>query len=158
MIEDFLATLESVPWFRNIGRPMESAANIKCMQGWEDWPGPEDPYVREISQRQQTLYDDLFKSAADERDQLVALWNRIQAIVFRVAAPTVPYDQERDSWHAPTAAIWQAAWTAGLVGLCLRSARPIPSDLEEQWMWFVQGHWPAGYARMQGNDEQLLVY
>jgi hypothetical protein len=41
--------------------------------------------------------------------------------------------------------VWHAAWTAGLVGLCLRVRRPIPADLSERWSAYLEGHWPCGY-------------
>lgn len=159
-VEDFLAEVESLPWFRNIGSPTPPDSGVKRIYRWEDWPGPEEPSVFELAHRHQALYDDVMRAAEGQREQLSGLWNRIHAIVFRVAAPAVPYDPQQDTWHAPTAAVWQAAWTAGLVGLCLQSGRAIPPDLQEQWGWFVRGHWPSGYVRVRADDQlgPLLVY
>ena len=159
-VADFLVAVASAPWFRNIGQPTPAAAGVDRVSRWEDWPGPREPSVAELGERQQALYDDLMRAAGGRRDELSALWGRIQALVFEVAAPAVPYDPRQDTWHAPTAAVWQAAWTAGLVGLCLQSGRPVPPELQAQWEWFARGHWPCGYAT-QGTDVhvgQLLVY
>ena len=159
-VEDFLAKVESLPWFRNLGQPNPSDSRVKRIYRWEDWPGPEEPSVSELAFRQQALYDDLMRAAGEDREQLSAFWDRIHTVVFRVAAPAVPYDPQQDTWHAPTAAVWQAAWTAGLMGLCLQVRRPIPPDLLEQWEWFVRGHWPAGYASVSADGRLglLLVY
>jgi hypothetical protein len=159
-VKGFLAQLESVPWFRNLGDPTPGNSGVKRIYKWEDWPGPGDPSVHELCERQQALYDDILREAAACQEQLLVLWDRIHSIVFRLAAPAVPYDPNQDSWHAPTAAVWQAAWTAGLIGLCLQSVRPIPPWLQEQWEWFVRGHWPSGYSSTRGANQLgvLLVY
>jgi hypothetical protein len=83
---------------------------------------------------------------------LSELWDGIHTAVFRAAASRAPDDPERDAWHGPAAAVWQAAWTAGLVGLCLQTGRPIPRELLDQWRWFARGHWPSRYATIRGDD------
>lgn len=100
------------------------------------------------------------KDAGAQRGDLSALWDRVHAAVFHAASPKVPYDPREDAWHGPTTAVWQAAWTAGLIALCMKTGQRIPSDLQEQWAWFVRGHWPSGYARLDTNDEPgpLLLY
>jgi hypothetical protein len=159
-VADLLVQIESLPWFRNIGKPTPGGPGAQRIYTWEDWPGPEEPSVFELAHRQQALYDEIMRAVGHHREQLLALWERIHAAVFRLAAAEVPYDPQQDAWHAPTAAVWQAAWTAGLVGLCLQSGRPIPPELQEQWRWFVRGHWPAGFASVRGGDQlgPLLVY
>ena len=155
---DFLAQLEAVPWFSSIGRPTAADAGAVRMSAWEDWPGPEEPGILELSLRHQDLYDRVLAEAGDQRPALAELWEAIHAAVFQRAAPRVPYDPAGDAWHGPTTAVWQAAWTAGLIGLCLRTGRPIPLELQEQWAWFARGHWPSGYAAGCGDNGRLLVY
>jgi hypothetical protein len=157
---DFLAQLESVPWFSNIGRPTPPDAGVKRISAWEEWPGPKEPGVGELSFRHQDLYDRIMAESGDRRESLTQLWEAIHAAVFRRAASQVPYDPEQDTWHGPTMAVWQAAWTAGLVGLCLQTGRPVPPELQEQWSWYARGHWPAGYASLgpDGRLGPLLVY
>ncbi|MFN3652284.1 MAG: hypothetical protein ACK47B_22120 [Armatimonadota bacterium] len=69
----------------------------------------------------------------------------------------MPYDPEQDCFHAPTQAVWHAAWTAGLVALCCFLGQPVPPELASQWHWFSEGHWPCGWV---GDFPQgtLLVY
>jgi len=106
----------------------------------------------------QALYDAIMEEAREERAALSELWHRINAVVFGAASSRVPFDPKQDAWHGPTTAVWQAAWTAGLVGLYLRTGRPIPQELLEQWSWFVRGHWPSGYTSRHRGHEALLVY
>lgn len=156
----FLTHLKSIPWFRSIGKPLPPNTVAKPLQSWEDWPGPDQPAIIELSLRQQALYDEILACCAGRRDEVLRLWDHIREIVFSVAATAVPYDPMQDSWHGPTTAVWQAAWTAGLVGLCIHLQRPIPADLHEQWNWFVIGHWPSGYTEPWEDDQlgRLLVF
>ncbi len=142
-VDDLLQQLASVPWFRHIGESPIADASVKRMHKWEDWPGPEEPSVSELSERQQRLYDQILDGAGKNQEQLKALWDRIHSLVFEAATPVVPYDAQQDAWHGPTATVWQAAWTAGLIGLCLQTGRAVPSELQDQWKWYVRGHWPA---------------
>jgi hypothetical protein len=157
-VDDFLVQLAAVPWFSNIGRTTPPDAGVERISAWEDWPGPEEPAITELSLRHQALFDAIMEGAGEQRAALSELWDRIHAAVFRAAAPRVPYDPKQDAWHGPTTAVWQAAWTAGLMGLCLQTGRPIPQELLDQWSWFARGHWPSGFASQRGDHGSLLVY
>ena len=158
-VEDFLAQLAAVPWFSNIGRPTPPDAGVKRIFAWEEWPGPEkDPAITELHLQHQALFDAIMVDAGEQRAARAELWDRIHAAVFRAAASRVPYDPKQDAWHGPTMAVWQAAWTAGLVGLCLQSGRPVPPEIQEQWLWFARGHWPSGYDSFSDEPGPLLVY
>jgi hypothetical protein len=157
-VGDFLVQLEAVPWFSNIGRPTPHDADVKRIFAWAEWPGPEEPAVAELSLQHQALYDAIMAEAGQQRGALSELWDRIHPVVFQAAASRVPYDARQDAWYGPTTAVCQATWTAGLVGLCLQTGRPIPQDLLNQWIWFVRGHWPSGYASVPGDRPLLLVF
>src|SRR4051794_12762825 len=94
------------------------------------------------------------------RDRLSALWDKIHKTVFAAATTKVPYDPGQDAWHAPTTAIWMAASAAGLIGFCLATPWPVPSDLQEEWGWYLAGHWPCGYSSLKADDNPgpLLVF
>jgi hypothetical protein len=144
-VEQFLFQLERVPWFERLGRPVDSGAGVDSIADWEDWQGPGAPGTLGIALRQQALHDELFASAGERGAEAKQLWDRIHAIVFRDATPRVPYKPDEDCYHAPSQAVWDAAWTAGLVGICLLLNRPIPAELAEQWKWYLAGRWPCAW-------------
>ncbi|GIW80570.1 MAG: hypothetical protein KatS3mg105_2377 [Gemmatales bacterium] len=111
----------------------------------------------EIHTRQQSLYETIFAKAGQQREAAKNLWNNIHTIVFHYASKNVPYDPTEDAWHAPSTAVWQAAWTAGLVGVCRMLNQDIPDDLEQQWRWFQEGHWPCALENENGN-KHVVVY
>ncbi len=151
-VAQFIREVNAVPWFKNVGQPLPPDTNARQLHRWEDWPGPEEPSIFEISERQQALHDELLASAPGRRSELERVWKRIGDIVTSLAASAVPYDAKKDSWHGPTSAVWQASWTAGLVAWCLLLSRELPADLHEQWRWFVLGHWPSGYTAVKEGE------
>lgn len=155
----FVANLEAVPWFNSVGQPLPADTTAQQLHRWEDWPGPEEPAILELSERQQALHDELLASAPERCRDLETVWERVSEIVIRLGASAVPYDANEDAWHGPTTAVWQASWTAGLVAWCIMLGREIPADLQEQWHWFVLGHWPSGYTlvKADGRPGPLLV-
>src|SRR5580704_9973986 len=92
---DFLSQLEAIPWFGNIGKPVEAGLNVERIYSWEEWPGSEDPSILALATGQQDLYDAIMEEAGGENAHLLSLWEKIHAVVFRVAAPTVPYDAKQ---------------------------------------------------------------
>lgn len=150
----FLAELEAINWFSNIGRPLPEGADIKTISGWNEWLGPEEPSIAELNSRQQALYVELMKDESSW--QLAELWDRIHGIVFRSAKPKVPYDDERDTWHAPNSAVWHAAWTAGLMGLCIYLRQSVPSELAKQWKWFIEEHWPCDWEGTDADGDPIV--
>jgi hypothetical protein len=160
VVARFIQDVNAVPWFKNVGQPLSSETNARQFHRGEDWPGPEEPAIFELSERQQALHDELLASAPERREALENLWGRIDATVIRLAVAAVPYDANEASWYGPNAAVWQASWTAGLVAWCLLLQREIPAELQEQWRWFALGHWPSGYAVVWADDRlgPLLVF
>jgi hypothetical protein len=145
MENGFAQKLKTIPWFSKIGEPTERDSELKRIYRWEDWPGPEDPAVAELSLRQQQLYNEMMEDREGSIDELQDVWNGVLNYVISIASPTVPFDSKRDTWHPPTAAVWHAAWTAGLIALFQVSGCPIPDDLNVQWSWFKAGHWPCAW-------------
>jgi len=140
-ISEFVNQLQTIRWFANLGKPLTQDAECRRIHDWNSWPGPEEPSVAEIHDRHQALYDELM--AGERSAELKELWDRIESIVLRNAAVGVPYDSEQDTWYPPNMAVWQAIWTAGLMGLCMHLGHPVPPELRTQWEWFAQGHWPC---------------
>lgn len=155
-LSDFLASLETVPWFSRIGEPIPDLPNLPRIHEWDEWPGPEDEGVAAIGLREQAFYDELI----GEDSSLKGTWDQVHGAVFRRATSAVPYDAAKDAWHAPSAAVWQAAWTAGLVGLCLALGRSVPEGIQRRWQWFLRGHWPCGYESVSDGGEPgpLVVF
>jgi hypothetical protein len=158
MEPDFLNHLEAIPWFSNLGKPISPPSNVKQISSWDQWPGPEDESGLEIALRHQSLYDAIFSREKDSLSVGEEMWKKIHDIVIRVASQKVPFDVNKDAWHAPNSAVWEAAWTAGLVGVLLFLGQEIPADIEEQWNWFQAGHWPYGLEEDRAGSKRLLVY
>ena len=55
--------------------------------------------------------------AAGEPPTIESLWRRVHERVLMQAMARVPYEDDRDSWHGPNAAIGHAAFNAALVGI-----------------------------------------
>jgi hypothetical protein len=159
-VAHFVAELKSIPWLKNVGKALPAGSTAKQMQRWEDWPGPEEPAILELSTRFQGLYDHLIAESKSRGLDLSKLCQQAHDIVFESAASAVPYHQKQDCYHGPTAAVWQAACTAELVVMYVATRRSIPDDVQEQWKWFVDGHWPAGYTVVWADERlgPLLVY
>jgi hypothetical protein len=155
-VEAFLAQLENVSWFSNLGAPTPPDARVVRMLTWDDWPGPEEPAVLELFAREHELYERIIDER-DADDGLMGLSKRVRKTVMRSASNNVPFDPDEDPWHAPSAAVWQAAYITELIALCLQTGRDVPPGLHEQWNWFVRGHWPAGCASLD-DPGWLLVY
>lgn len=155
-LADFLVNLETVPWFSTISEPITDVPNVLRIRSWDEWPGPMDDGVEALNLRHGALYEELVR----QDSSLKVIWDQIHAAVFRRATSAVPFDSTTDAWHGPTTAVWQAAWTAGLIGLCLASGHARPEDLQRQWEWFLRGHWPCGYERIMNDGEPgpLVVF
>jgi hypothetical protein len=143
-VREFEAALEDVRWFARIGAPTDEG--VPRLATWDDWPGPESPLVERIHLEQQELYDAIVISSAGGGAALEGVFDRIRQRVLALAGTTVPYEPNEDAWHPPTSAVWHAAWTAGLMALCISTGRTPPRALASQWEWFTRGHWPAAYS------------
>lgn len=152
----FLAQLQDIPWFANLGKTVRPSDRIAQIVSWDEWPGPEDLATNVLHCRQQALYEERILSSGVAAESASRLWVAIQAAVLRLTSQRVPYDANKDTWHAPNAAVWHAAWTASLVGVCLFTRHPVPPDLSEQWKWFVEGHWPCSWAGEDAEGRRVV--
>jgi hypothetical protein len=157
--EEFLRSLALVPWFSRLGEPSPRDHQVARIRDWHEWRGPRSPQVQALGPRSQVWYDELIEAAGPRKQEVEALWERIRLAVFEHACGAVPFDPEEDTWHGPTAAVWHAAWVAGVVGCSILLGREIPSEAMDQWGWLVEGHWPCGYAHDpdEGDPVVLLV-
>ena len=142
-IDRFLADLELIPWFANIGKSLPAGAAVKQIHDWDEWPGPEEESVNADGEEQQALFDLLMEQGKTKELQRVG--DQIQTKVLHIVHNRSSYDANEDAWDAPSAAAWHAAWTAGLVGLCLVTGKEIPRNLQTQWDWFLRGRWPCDW-------------
>ncbi|MEM7478059.1 MAG: hypothetical protein AAF483_23990 [Planctomycetota bacterium] len=142
-----------VPWLKNIGQPNDSKYKI---QSWDEWPGFESTGVESIRIEHQTWMDSFRLSDAGLPNELQELWQSTTKHVTDQAKEQVPFRENGDTWHAPNCAVYQAAWTAGLVLLFETKEITLPKPLVSQWDWFLTGHWPCAYQNV--DEGQLIVY
>lgn len=157
--EEFLIQAADLPWFERIGTASPWDAGCVRIADWREWPGPQDEAI--------AIHDAMY--AWSEAVQLVArtfnrsdlteLFTRTERIILAEARRNVPYDDEADTYHPPTACVYDAAHLAATIACYLELGWPIPPDLEEEWAWFAAGHWPCGYAYDTGPDQPpFLLY
>jgi len=152
----FLSELRSIPWFSRVGQPADDR-RVDRIRSWDEWPGAESPLVEAVHLDQQKFHDEL---RAEYPSDLAGFNELVQEIVDHVSPSVREYDPDEDSWHAPSTAVWHAAWTAALVAHYVKVDRAVPSTIGEQWTWFLRGHWPAAYRRLSTTEEPegLIVY
>jgi len=78
-VSEFLSQLSQIPWFENLGQPIDPAAGVPQIGSWDEWPGPEDPGAMEMGDRHQALHDELMSSAGDQATEATNPWNQIKA-------------------------------------------------------------------------------
>lgn len=157
--EEFLRSLAQIPWFARLSEPCSRDHQVVRIREWDEGPGPESPQGEDVGTRTQAWRDAVIEDAGHLKPEIEALWERIQQAVFERACDAVPFDSKEDAWHGPTMAVWHAAWVAGVIGCSLLLGREIPLEVMDQWSWFVEGHWPCGYAYepLEGEPVVLLV-
>src|SRR5262249_41849718 len=95
MEERFLDELECVPWFLNVGKRIQGTARVKQRSDWNDWPGPEDDSVMELTSRLQALRESIINDAKDKRASIKRLWDKVHEVVHRVGSEKVAYDPKK---------------------------------------------------------------
>jgi hypothetical protein len=178
LVNQFLAKLEHIPWFKQLGQASIHDIDVFRIYTWQTWPGPEDPGATIQAQYYRRWHDDLFQTSTPLLDDpLTQLWNRIHDTVFERTRTIVPYQDDQDAYYGPNAAVWQASFTAALVGCVFAKYGqfqvPERADsqwtLQHEWKWFVEGHWPCSYfwpwgytdleaVERTGVPRRLIVY
>jgi hypothetical protein len=172
-IDGFLAELDRIPWFANLGKPSPLDGTALRITSWEGWPGPENPGSNLMSEAAMSRRNRIH--ASGDVAAIEAAWNQIHQRVFQLTKGRVPWNDDEDAWYGPNAAVMEACWTAALVGV----ARALKLDLDAggigddwtlaiKWRWFEAGHWPCLYfwqwgycdlaqAARHGEFHQLVV-
>lgn len=138
-LQDFLDGLDKVPWFKNVGKPIERRDITQVFSWNEAWA---------------CLQNDAWTGASfhDHIDQAHPAW-------------TQGYDQAReavkrsgnDHWFDnETDAALQAGWDAG------GAAFEVASNSEDKsylglMEWYRLGHWPCGWDGLY-PEGKLVVY
>jgi len=151
-LAEFEASLARIQWFSEIGKPTADSM-VKRLVSWDEWPGPEEPNVAAVSLKHQEFHDGVLAAHTEKKKELEELFQRIVADVRRSAASALSVPTDGDAWDAPSQATWQAGWTAGLVALYLATNERLPPELEQQWSWFVRGHWPTAIFKATIKSE-----
>src|SRR5262249_28842370 len=119
-IDAFLRQLEQIPWFANLGRLSSRDDEVFRICHWHTWPGPEDPGSSMQAAFHMSWRNSLFEATTDEQaSYMKQLEKDIRDITLGITKLRVPYDEDQDVWHGPTAAAWFAAKTAALAGCTL---------------------------------------
>lgn len=151
MTEAFEKLLSSVPWFGKIGQLIDDQT-IRLHE-WYGWPGPEEEGVCALHSGQQELFERL---KIGDDNELEAIWDQIHHFVLMRTSSILGIDPSvQDAWDPMATACWQAAWTAALIGVMEHIGEAPPTTIQQQWNWFVAGHWPVGYTDASSNS--LLV-
>jgi hypothetical protein len=159
-IPQFLALLEQVPWFRNLGKPHRWDREVVRIYSWKEWPGPEAGFGDWFGRWPAFVREAIEASEPARRAELATLGGQVYALVLDRAAPNVPlFDPDQDAWYGPTACVHQAAYIAALVACHILLGRPIPEMIIGEWRWFAEGHWPCDFAEEPvGIDEAFVDF
>jgi hypothetical protein len=155
----FLALLRNVPWFLNLGKSHSRDRNVARIHSWDQWLGPERGFGDWFGRYPAVVRERMEADHTNQRTDLEAVWLQIESLVMECAIPNVPeYDKKQDAWYGPTTCVWQAGYTAALIGCHLLLKRPLPEPIAQEWDWFADGHWPCDYAEEpHGYGDEALI-
>lgn len=137
-----LREVAEVGWFQQVGRPLEAFTSQR-IDSWEQWPGPGFAGVEQLSLDLQGVKDAIDRDAP----RSTSTWEECLGLAVKAIAKSVPgYSASEDTWHAPTAAVWHAAWVISLRFGLVACGRSIPPIVEDQMTWFARGRWPSAYT------------
>ncbi len=156
-LERFMALLESVPWFTNLGESSLRDSEVDRIHSWDELPGPERGYGSLFGRWLAFVRETIEADEKLRRDELTEVWDRVYALVLELAPRNIPeFDPTEDAWYGPTACAHFAAYTAALIAWHILLGRPLPKLIAEEWRWFAAGHWPCDFAdEPVGLDESL---
>lgn len=150
--DEFVQLVKSIPWFENIGKPIQNP-KLPRLHTWDEWGNPESPEIALLHTRQSDLYDEIIKENPSNSTDLAETFRQAVVMVIEQAKKGVPYEEAEDAYYAPNTAVHHAGYTAGLVILCQLTGRELPLEIKSQWYWFQEGHWPAAFARIDSDYE-----
>jgi hypothetical protein len=142
----FEALLAGLPWLRHLGKPHPCDPEVTRIHDWDEWHGPEGGYGDWFGRYPAMVRDQIEADYPDRGAELVATWDRIEESVLGLAGPSLPGFGEGDAWHGPTACVYDAAYSAALVGWHVLLGRPLPDPIADRWGWLADGHWPCDHA------------
>jgi hypothetical protein len=156
-VRHFLALVEQVPWFSNLGKPTALDQGVGRIKDWSQWAGPEGGFGYWYGRWPAVVREHIEKDEQSRMPELKDLWDKIHAVAMDKASSNMPlYDAKQDPWYGPTCCVLDAAYTAALVGWHIYLTRPIPKIIAENWRWFADGHWPCDFAEDPvGLDERI---
>jgi hypothetical protein len=128
--------VRAIHLFSALGAEIKGSS-IPRIRSWSDWAGPQDPLVEKIGLIAQSLHDAVIPASEDEN------WSRALRVVVQIGAEFVPYVESEDSWHAPSSAVWSAAWTYALEEVYRSFNISVPLEVVAQQYWYERGHWPC---------------
>ena len=135
------------PWLHrtlirwSAGRPF-AGFTAQRIDSWDQWPRPGFTGVEQLSLDLQVVKDVLAREAdsTSRSDEFVGV--AVEAIAGFVPG----FSKSEDTWHAPTAAVWHAAWVISLHVVLVQTGRPVPAIVKDQLAWFERGRWPSAYT------------
>src|SRR5262249_42413320 len=126
-LEAFLALLDRIPWFANLGRPHDLDREVDRIAGWGDWGGPETRGADAMNQEGVAWREALLASGPDPR-AVEAVCEDADRRAWRAIDARIDFETEGDPWHPPTAAVSGAAWFAGTLAGYIFAGESIPPN------------------------------
>jgi hypothetical protein len=143
----FIRLLKRTPWFLNLGLPNPRDSKVVRIHSWKEWRGPERDWNDWAGYWPTLLRKNLVEMHKDRAKELEALWTSLEDLVVERASRNVPlYDPDEDPWYGPSACVWHAGYFAGLTSWYIVLGLRQPEALVGHWQWYLEGHWPCGYA------------
>lgn len=140
--DGLLREVSNIGWFQEAGRSLEGLS-AQRIESWAHWPGPGFAGVEQLALDLQSVKEEIER----EVPGALSTWDECINLAVEAVGKFVPgYAANQDSWHAPTAAVWHAAWVLSLQSVLVASARPVPEAVKDQMAWFARGRWPSAYT------------
>jgi hypothetical protein len=153
-IEEFLEKIRLIDWFGRIGNDLDHSHRILS---WDEWVGPEDISCSPMGLLINEIKESLLDVAAERDLPIEPLMEKVQTEILVEAKKYVPYDENEDAWYAPNTAVWQASWIGALMYISSVLELKVHKDIERQWKWFSDGHWPCTYVLKTENDQEMFL-
>lgn len=158
-LDAFEREVARIDWFANVGKDSPWDSGCVRIRNFDDWTGNMDEdNVELLGEQSQEYYDYVLGVAGLSREEeLKALFKRIHDLVHSIAGRRLEFDKNVPSDEGSAQCVWCAAWDAGVVACFLALDCELPEDLQEEWAWFVEGHWPCGLEYGARGEMRRLV-